>query len=228
MSKSIRGGKGYGSDLGFLPQETSFRTSTLLISHRYDFIHSNLSILARYTKIAGFRIGQAAKKGEEWARVSKRVTLHIYCFMHLAWLKMLWQKLWWWWRYIPLSNDDDDDESNDEEEVAPYRAHQSAPGLSSSILVTPAHPAWPAQYLNILIVQYPNTPILQYPVIQSAHNITPAHPAWPALNISISWPDSSRTQYHNITPAHPDWPVHNISISQYLQGDPKKTSHSVL
>ena len=124
MSKSIRGGKGYGSDLGFLPQETSFRTSTLLISHRYDFIHSNLSILARYTKIAGFRIGQAAKKGEEWARVSKRVTLHIYCFMHLAWLKMLWQKLWWWWRYIPLSNDDDDDESNDEEEVAPYRVRQ--------------------------------------------------------------------------------------------------------
>ena len=38
-------------------------------------------------------------------------------------------------------DDDNDDESNDEEEVAPYQARQSAPGLSSSILVTPAHPA---------------------------------------------------------------------------------------
>ena len=59
--------------------------------------------------------------------------------------------------------DEDDDESNDEA-VVPYRVFQSAPGLSSSILVKaplPALPALPAhpqpQYLNSLILSKPIT-----------------------------------------------------------------------
>ena len=52
--------------------------------------------------------------------------------------------------YVDDKNEDDD-ESNDEA-VVPYRVFQSAPGLSSSILVASAHPASPDP-LNISISQ---------------------------------------------------------------------------
>ena len=70
--------------------------------------------------------------------------------------------------YAEAGGADNDDEVVDEkndEEVAPYLARQSAPGLSSSILVKdplpaglpalPAHP--PPQYLNSLILSKPIT-----------------------------------------------------------------------
>ena len=69
--------------------------------------------------------------------------------------------------YAEAGGADNDDEVVDEkndEEVAPYLARQSAPGLSSSILVKdplPALPALPAhpppQYLNSLILSKPIT-----------------------------------------------------------------------
>ena len=67
--------------------------------------------------------------------------------------------------YAVAGGADNDDEVVDEkndEEVAPYLARQSAPGLSSSILVKdplPALPALPAhpppQYLNSAILSKP-------------------------------------------------------------------------
>ena len=66
--------------------------------------------------------------------------------------------------YAEAGGADNDDEVVDEkndEEVAPYLARQSAPGLSSSILVKDPLPALPAhpqpQYLNSLILSKPIT-----------------------------------------------------------------------